>query len=129
MIFDENGDDEDDEFLECDNNNSFVTHNGVVREESVPKTNHLEEKLLFRSDGNSSSTSSVESSTFMMGSPTRQQSYGDVIATVTFTTDAATMATTATVDNWCQQDSGVMMAATQSVGTTMSRDNHIGVRI
>jgi len=120
-LIDEDEDEDEEEFLDCDNNNLFIAHNSVVREESVPKTNHLEEKIMFRSDGNGSTTSSTS-----LGSHRSQESH-DTMATGA--SDAATMATTVTVDNWCQQDSGVMVAATQSVGTTMSHNNHIGIML
>jgi len=134
LLLEEDEGEDDDDFQECDNNNSFVAHNSVVREESVPKTNHLEEKLLFRSVGNSSSStssltsSSVASSTTSMDT-SPHESHHNIATTAAAATDAATMATTLTVDNWCQQDSGVMVAAMQSVGTTMSHDNHIGIML
>ena len=104
----ENGaDDDEDEFLECES--SIL----IVREESVPKTNHLEEKIFFQNN----STHNINDDSVT--------SVADIGTTVDVaeTNDVATAtAATATTDNWCQQDSGVLVATTQSVGTVMSRD-------
>ena len=91
--------DDEEEFLDCDE--SFVGDNPVAREESVPKTNHQEEKLFFSSDGD--------------------------VASVSTTQESRDTAVVTTVDDWCKQDSGFVVATTQPVGTSMSHEDQIGV--